>query len=608
MAIRNGNRGSNFLFGTFGNDVINGRGGNDFLFGWFGNDILRGGNGNDWMFGGFGSDRLFGGNGDDIGFGGSGNDRLVGGRGSDQMYGGSGNDTFVYRAERNVGEVDYYAGGSGNDRLVLRLNADEAADTDIQADISAFEAFIAAGGGGNFTFGSLGLTVNSIESLTVRAPDPVEPTNTAPVVSGAVTLMASDENAVRSISFSDLLAGASDADNDDLSVSNIIVTSGNAIFADGDGGIDVTPDTDDESEVRLSYTISDGNGGSVEQTASFDLLPVNNAPILTGALNLGPFDEDTSLFVSTQELFANVADEDDDTPSISAAGVSVTAGDATVVEEDGGYRITPAADFNTDPGFVNLTLSYTVEDGNGGSVENTANVNVTGVQDAPTVQPGFLTVTESGSVTFQPGLFANDVDGDALEYTVTANGNTIGDVSFDGFTGIATYTPGSGFEDLEDGQTRSDTFVFTATDFIDTVQSTVTVTVEGESMPNSAPMAVNDPEPFGDLPPIFQAIDQFGDFIDVLENDTDPDGDLLSIVSIGLPGQDAIMFGAEGTEVTIAGVAVERVNGELGQALFFRALDSTDRLVELEYTISDGSLTDTAIVAFGVMSGIDVAT
>ena len=799
MALRNGNNGSNFLFGTFGSDVINGRGGNDFLFGWFGNDILRGGNGNDWLFGGFGSDRLYGGNGNDVGFGGSGNDRLVGGRGSDTMFGGSGNDTFVYRADRNVGETDFYAGGSGNDRLVLRLNAEEAANTDIQADIAAFEAFIAAGGGGNFTFDSLGLTVNSIERLTVRAPEPVEPTNTAPVVSGAVDLGITQEDTSFAVTEQDLLAGATDADGNTLSVTGVAVASGNATVTgnategftitpaanfngdlelaytieDGEGGsvaqtaglvvnsvndapeapdvtltvsedgsltflasdyaLDVdgdalvlgvagsnttgqlqingasatytpgsafqslaagetlddtfvytvddgiatttgtvtvtvegvnddptvgaailldasdestartvtaadllagasdvdsaalavgtvtvtsnnasvaaigtdyliTPDANDESEVTLSYTITDGDGGSVTQTASFDLLPVitNNDPTVLNPLDLGPFDEDTSLFVTVSQLTSNIGDADGDSLNISAAGVSVTAGDATVTAENGGFRITPAADFNTDPGFINLTLAYTVEDGQGGSVDTTANVIVTGVDDVPVIETATLTVSEDGTVSVSPYDQTFDPDGDALSLAFDTTDPRLSLTIENGFAEIV-YTPDEGAQALGDGEELSDSFTYTMSDGPNTVTGTVNVTIEGA---NDAPVANDDPESLGDFP-LFQAVTPFGEFFNVLSNDSDPENDDLEIIGIGLPGDDAILFGAEGTEVLLGGLEVERVNGEFGQQLFIRAIDSTEREVDLEYTVSDGSLTDTATVTFFV-TGFEV--
>jgi len=91
----NGNRLSNIIFGTAGNNRLFGSGGNDYLYGLDGNDNLQGGNAFDTLEGGNGNDFLDGNLGRDTLLGGAGNDFLNGGEGNDLMDGGAGNDSYT---------------------------------------------------------------------------------------------------------------------------------------------------------------------------------------------------------------------------------------------------------------------------------------------------------------------------------------------------------------------------------------------------------------------------------------------------------------------------------------------------------------------------------
>ncbi|VVO24862.1 hypothetical protein PS723_04515 [Pseudomonas fluorescens] len=104
--------GSGNLNGT-GNGAANtliGNAGNNLLDGGAGNDLLQGGDGNDTLLGGIGNDTL---NGD------AGNDLLDGGASSDSMTGGSGDDIYVFD---NLGDTLIELAGGGNDTVRTSLN------------------------------------------------------------------------------------------------------------------------------------------------------------------------------------------------------------------------------------------------------------------------------------------------------------------------------------------------------------------------------------------------------------------------------------------------------------------------------------------------------
>jgi Ca2+-binding RTX toxin-like protein len=190
-----GSSGRNWLFGGRGNDTIDGGGGNDRVWGGRGNDIAYGGAGNDRVYGGRGNDRVYGGDGNDRVYGGRGNDRVYGGdgndkvkggsgddevdggAGSDRVYGGRGDDRGNYYLDENRGSKDYYDGGHGNDVLVLHMTRAEFNSDAVQADLAAYDAFLAGNGHGwghhghSFKFKAFDLKVKNWESIKVKFTD-----------------------------------------------------------------------------------------------------------------------------------------------------------------------------------------------------------------------------------------------------------------------------------------------------------------------------------------------------------------------------------------------------------------------------------------------------
>ena len=130
---------SDYIQGTFGNDVIMTFGGNDVIYGSQGDDIICSGDGNDLVYGGLGkdiiydgggrnnlnggpgADTIYGGNGVDAIFAGGGDDIIYGNGGNDNIFGDSGNDT-IYAGGANDKVLgfsgnDTVHGGDGNDQL-----------------------------------------------------------------------------------------------------------------------------------------------------------------------------------------------------------------------------------------------------------------------------------------------------------------------------------------------------------------------------------------------------------------------------------------------------------------------------------------------------------
>ncbi|MDX1374616.1 MAG: Ig-like domain-containing protein [Burkholderiales bacterium] len=289
--LLDGGKGNDKLYGGKGDDVLDGGKGNDKLYGGIGHDVLLGGKGNDKLSGGRGDDVLDGGKGNDKLYGGKGDDVLDGGAGSDKVYGGSGNDIAIYTAEENAdngacGGRDFYDGGKGYDVLRLVLTQEELNDADVQADIEAFEAFLAAesnacGANGEiFKFKSFDLAVRNFEALEIEGGElPPVGNNTAPeAVADRYTL---DEDTPLTVDAAGgVLVNDTDADGDLLNAAVVDGPLHGVLEFNEDGSFKYTPDKDYFGFDSFSYKASDAADESAVTDVTLEVLPVNDAPRL----------------------------------------------------------------------------------------------------------------------------------------------------------------------------------------------------------------------------------------------------------------------------------------------------------------------------------------
>lgn len=152
-------------------------------------------------------------------------------------------------------------------------------------------------------------------------------------------------------------------------------------------------------------------------------------------------------------------------------------------------------------------------------------------------------------------VLANDSDPDNDALTITAVGTPAHGVATIA-AGVVSYTPQAGYSGV-------DSFTYTISDGNGgTATATVNVTVNTEAESNLAPIAVNDD---GGVLKGYQAD------INVLANDSDPDGDPLTVVSVAHtgPGLATLEINPDGT------VRYTSIHGFAGTDTF-------------TYTISDG--------------------
>jgi hypothetical protein len=279
------------------------------------------------------------------------------------------------------------------------------------------------------------------------------------------------------------------------------------VSIDGAGNVVFTPAANYNGPASFTYTASDGHGGTATATVNVNVTAVNDAPVAGN--DSATATEDTPLVIAAATLLGNDSDVDGNPLSVTGVG---NATHGTVSLSNGNITFTPAANYNGPASFT-----YTVSDGQGGSTTATVNVNVTAVNDAPVAGNDAVTTTEDTPLVLaSSALLGNDSDVDGNPLSVTAVGNaTHGTVSLS--NGHITFTPAANYNGpASSPHTVSDGRGSTAT-------ATVNVNGGGERC-SRREQRLGD----GDRGHAARAVAGHA-----LGNDTDPDGNTLSISNVG---------------------------------------------------------------------------
>ncbi len=234
--------------------------------------------------------------------------------------------------------------------------------------------------------------------------------NRAPVA-GNVDLTTTNEDTAVTFSSVDLLANSSDIDDDSLSVTSVSVDaeygsiSGNA----SDGWTFNPAENYNGNDVPVSFTVSDGTTTD-SATASIDVAAVNDGPV-AGNIDLST-EEDTAITFTSEQLLANSSDVDGDSLSVSA--VSVESEFGTINENnDGSWTFTPTENYNGN----DVPVSFTVSDGTTAD-SATASIDVTAVNDGPVAMDD-AGATITGATDLSNFDLGDMINGAASGVTVT---------------------------------------------------------------------------------------------------------------------------------------------------------------------------------------------
>jgi lysophospholipase L1-like esterase len=232
-------------------------------------------------------------------------------------------------------------------------------------------------------------------------------------------------------------------------------------------------------------------------------LPTNNPP--NAANDAFTIDENTS-----NNLFKVLENDSDSDGDSLAVNINAQPANGTVNIVQNEIFYTPDTDFTGID-----TFNYQIDDGNGGTDTATVNVNVANVNEIPSSANDSVTTNEDTAVSINVLANDSDADGDNLNIASVSSPNN-------GITAIVdnqiVYTPAANFNGV-------DSFNYQVGDGNGGTQ-TATVTVNVAPV-NDLPVANNDTATTNS--------DTLS--INVLANDSDVDGDNLTVASI-TPGSN----------------------------------------------------------------------
>ncbi len=328
--LLSGDAGDDTIYGDGGNDTINGGDGNDTLDGGINNDIMTGGLGNDIYVvdstldqvienAGEGVDTIqtsmsfalggaienltltgtaningTGDSGDNVITGNAGNNVLNGLGGNDTIAGGAGNDRVSITAGLSTGVVD---GNAGTDTLVLNLTSAQITP-DVRADLQGFAAWMAnnlaavsgdtaalaaQATGTSFTFNALGLTVSTVEGVTIMVDGQERPLadflNTAPTIE-TTAISGNEDQAITGT------IAASDAEGNALTFSVVDGPANGSLTLDAaTGSYSYQGAGNWSGNDQFTVTADDGQGGVTTQTVGVTVNAVADAPTLAVAIS-----------------------------------------------------------------------------------------------------------------------------------------------------------------------------------------------------------------------------------------------------------------------------------------------------------------------------------
>ena len=364
-----------------------------------------------------------------------------------------------------------------------------------------------------------------------------------------------------------------------------------------------------------TYTLTDGDGSTSTAVLTLTIHGHNDgAPSVTIPDENGPAPGDRTL--------AETAGASPGYFTVNApAGLqSLTIGGTVVSEAQLGTLATAPVTISTDAGALILTgynpltgvVNYTYDpdiQSADGDVTDTIQVTVTDnlgftnpanalaivlTDSAPTANPDGGDINEDGTPTLTGNVLANDTLGADLNpnpvtptTVALAHGSLV--LNSDGSYTYTLNNADPAVNALNNGQSLTDAYTYTLTDGDGSTSTAVlTLTIHGHT-----DSAINSPPIASDDGPILTVANTpvTGN---VLTNDTDSDGDTLSVKQFSIPGVGSFTADSTAT-IPEVGVIVIHANGSF---TFTPRIGYAGPVPRVTYSVTDGTTTDTATLNF----------
>jgi hypothetical protein len=350
-------------------------------------------------------------------------------------------------------------------------------------------------GRGFSDIGTVHVTVTSVEDVPIASDD------------AATT---NEETAITIV----VLGNDSDTDGDPIRVESVGGAQNGTVMWNADDTITYLPWENFTGLDSFIYSITDGKGNSDGAVVMVNVQPVNDLPDATN--DAATTNEDTAVVISP---LSNDLDADGDTLSISSATTPLHG--TVTIHANGTMTYAPAANYYGPDEF-----NYSISDGKGGADTASVQVMVHAVQDAPQANDDAAVTAEDNSISIAVLSNDLDVDGDSLSVSVVGNASH-GTATLN--SNSITYTPNPNYF-------GADSFTYAISDGKGGTSSAVVNVVI--TPVNDAPDAVNDSATTNE---------DYAVTINVLNNDSDLDGNTLVISSASDPAKGSTAVNANGT-------------------------------------------------------------
>jgi VCBS repeat-containing protein len=465
-----------------------------------------------------------------------------------------------------------------------------------------------------------GGTVTSTLTLTIGA-------NIPPVDGDETNTVTEDVTLIVPVGPDSLLANATDADGNSLTVTSFLVAGNPTPFTvtagspgvaniagvgiltiNANGSYSFAPAANYTGAIPVvTYTVSDGAGGTDTSTLTLIISPVNDAPVATPASITPTEDTPISVPLAGTDVDGTIASFTITSGPTPAQGtlvydadgnpatppVAVPLNTALTPAQAATVQFVPTLNYN---GPV-APVTFTVTD-NGGLVSPVATVTinpVTPVNDAPIAVTDNYTMAEDGAaITLTPLTGDSDPDGTTptiqsingtaltpgVAQAIAVTGGTVNITA----GGVITFTPALNFNGTVN-------FPYVITDGTTTATANQVITV---TPVNDAPVDGNETNTVIEDTTLTVADGAAGD---LLNNATDVDGNPLTITGYtiaGIAGTQAV-----GVGVLIPSVGTITINAN-GSYSFVPVANYTGATPVITYTVSDGTLTDTSTLTLSI--------
>ena len=308
-----------------------------------------------------------------------------------------------------------------------------------------------------------------------------------------------------------VLDNDSDPDGDQIAIiqANILEGSGDITIktieteADAEHSVLIfTPELNKNNPTRIQYTVIDSHGAQSTAQVFISILPINDAPEPKN--DQASMNEDTQL---TIDVLANDIDSDNDSLSISSA----SSFDGHInINSNNTLTFKPESNFY---GVANIT--YIVSDGHGAIANSSVSVNVLATNDAPVAVDDTASTNEDTAVSINVLANDQDIDSDVLHIThAVATSGTVSIID----KNKLFFTP----------EIDSSTTTLVTYSISDGNGGTATASV------SISIFAINDAPDLND--DIAITNEDIPIIIDVLNNDSDRDNDILSLTEAHVIG------------------------------------------------------------------------